>query len=163
MKKNELKCTDLRIGNLIDYFGYIVKVDTLEFFDGKERVGGINTTEGDRVFDKPSYFEPIELTEELLLKIRFTIELTEDVLVTIGLKKGDTAPTHERYYLEVCGNGQSLFLSYDFYYDGQRRLKITFRNLEGVENEFKKYDIKYIHELQNAYYLLTNEELGVEL
>lgn len=91
------------------------------------------------------------------------IELTEEVLLKIGFEKGDTSSIYQRYYLEVCGNGQSSFFRYDFYYNEQRRLGITFRNREGVENEFKKYDIKYLHQLQNVYFILTGKELEVEL
>lgn len=140
MKTNELKCTDLRIGNLIDYFGDIIKVDTIDYFDGKERVGGVNTTEGDRVFDKPSYFEPIELTEEVLLKIGF-------------VKENEV----NRMYNNRCV--VSYYIG-NFY----KELVIEVRRENGFyKNNMVHYDIKYLHQLQNAYYLLTNEELEVNL
>lgn len=143
-----MKTNDLRIGNCVLY-GYVPhKIVSLTKVDASLENLRNNTY--------------IDLNNISFEKVK-PIELTEEVLVNIGFKKGDTSPRYQRYYLEVCGNGQSLFLNYDFYYDEQRRLKIIFRNLDGVENEFKKYDIKYIHQLQNAYNLLTNEELEVEL
>ena len=139
MKTNELKCTDLRIGNLIDYFGDIIKVDTIDYFDGKERVGG-KTKDEDRVFDKPSYFAPIELTEELLVKIGF-------------VKENEV----NRMYNNRCV--VSYYIG-NFY----KELVIEVRREKGFyKNNMVHYDIKYLHELQNAYYCLTNEELEVNL
>lgn len=139
MKTNELKCTDLRIGNLIDYFGDIIKVDTIDYFDGKERVGG-KTKDEDRVFDKPSYFDPIELTEELLVKIGF-------------VKENEV----NRMYNNRCV--VSYYIG-NFY----KELVIEVRREKGFyKNNMVHYDIKYLHELQNAYYCLTNEELEVNL
>jgi hypothetical protein len=156
METKELKCTDLRIGNLIDYFGYIVKVDTLEFFDGKERVGGINTTEGDRVFDKPSYFEPIELTEEVLLKIGFE-KVHKKKIVGLNVNEfilnndiNDSKFGNISYHL--FGSGNSLiFIEHGDYY-------------EGKDNDcIYKLDVKYLHQLQNAYFILTGQELNIKL
>lgn len=141
MKENELKCADLRIGNLIDYFGDIIKVDVIDCFDGKERVGG-KTKDGERVCDKPTYFEPIELTEEVLLKIGFK-------------KKNDCY---------ILSNDCIFFV---YYKDSFKQELLASAKREGKyyynTNELKNYDIKYLHQLQNAYYLLTNEELEVEL
>lgn len=66
MKTNKLKCPDLRIGNNLKYNNKIVKVFGLrpryiEYYDEDEFLVG----------DNPEYFEPIELTEELLVKIGF--------------------------------------------------------------------------------------------
>lgn len=141
MKTNELKCTDLRIGNLIDYFGDIIKVDTIDYFDGKERVGG-KTKDEDRVFDKPSYFDPIELTEEVLLKIGFG-------------KRND------------CYTLSNEYIFFVYYKDSFKQELLASVKRKGKyyynTNELKNYDIKYLHQLQNAYYCLTGEELEVEL
>ena len=145
MKTKELKSTDLRIGNYLKRNNKIVKVTGLS----RNEVKYTDNDKGETIYDI-MFFQPIELTEEILLNI--------------GFEKGDTAPRYQRYYWEVyCENGKSLRLSYDFYYDEQRRLNITFRNREGIENEVKKYEVKYIHELQNAYYCLTSQELEVKL
>lgn len=141
-----MKTNELRLGNLVMYNNQIVKATGLHY-DMFEC--GCPDDNNWMCTGRISEVRPIELTEELLLKIRF--------------KKGDTSPKYQRYYLEVCGNGEGLFLCYDFYYDGQRRLKIIFRNREGVENELKKYDIKYIHELQNIFWDLTKQELKIKL
>ena len=140
MKTDELKCTDLIIGNLIDYFGDIIKVDVIEIFDGKERVGG-ETKDGRRVFDKPTYFEPIELTEEFAKK--HIKDLKEEIIV---------------------GNITSCLLKNEkisvIFADG-KMYRLVVYNYED-DNQFH-IDIKYLHQLQNAYYCLTNEELEIEL
>lgn len=150
MKTNELKCTDLRIGNLIDYFGDIIKVDVIDCFDGKERVGG-KTKDGEQVCDKPTYFDPIELTEELMLKIGFKKEeRMSSVLYYLDYEINEDEYIRARY---VIYNSKALPL-----------LRITSPSpiiFEG--NELTKRGIKYLHELQNAYHLLTNEELEVNL
>ena len=131
-----MKTNDLRIGNLIDYFGDIIKVDTIDYFDGKERVGGINTTEGDRVFDKPSYFDPIELTEEVLLKIGFKKDGNNYSLVCDDIEVG--------FYIDKFK--QVLYINVS-------------REKRFYKNELRSYDVKYLHQLQNAYYILTNKEM----
>lgn len=147
MKTNELKCTDLRIGNLIDYFGDIIKVDVIDCFDGKERVGG-KTKDGEHVYDKPSYFDPIELTEEVLLKIGFEKNKYDwwkyfpDRENGISILMTDNYTTIEYANLFHCPEDVTE-VNYGSTLEFPRRI--------------------YIHQLQNAYYLLTNEELEVEL
>lgn len=153
MKTNELKCTDLRIGNLIDYFGDIIKVDIIDCFDGKERVGG-KTKDGEHVYDKPTYFDPIELTEEMLVKIEFYKKSIGDALY--------------RYYKEVCIDNYSYLFDYVVIpKDEYISLKVTKAENEDDEVDyftiFYNDNIKNLHQLQNAYYCLTNEELEVEL
>lgn len=150
MKTNELKCPDLRIGNLIDYFGDIIKVDVIEIFDGKERVGG-ETKDGRRVFDKPTYFDPIELTEEVLEKICFEKEeRPNSVIYYLDYDVDEDNRIRVRY---VIYKSKSLSL-----------LKIMASNDIIFETqEFSKRGVKYLHELQNAYFLLTNKELEIEL
>lgn len=140
MKTNELKCTDLRIGNLIDYFGDIIKVDVIDCFDGKEKVCG-ETKDGRPVYDKLTYFEPIELTEEVLEKIGFKKNIIYGSVIE---------------YFPIDDNLASIFCTKE-----KQNIRIQVVR-ENTSETITKY-IKYLHELQNAYYLLTNEELEVEL
>lgn len=147
MKENKLKCANLRIGNLIDYFGDIIKVDVIDCFDGKERVGG-KTKDGERVCDKPTYFEPIELTEEVLLKIGFNKnkydwwEYFPDRENEISILMTENYTTIEYANLFHCPEDVTE-VNYGSTLEFPRRI--------------------YLHQLQNAYFLLTNQELEIEL
>lgn len=137
MKTNELKCTDLRIGNYLKYDDEIIQVSNLcknyvEFYDKEDLLIG----------DKPEYFEPIELTEEVLVKIGFK-------------KKND------------CYVLQNEYIFFVYYKDSFKQELLASAKREGKyyynTNELKNYDIKYLHQLQNAYYCLTNNELKIKL
>lgn len=145
MKGNELKCSDLRIGNYLKYNSKIVEVFGLrpryiEYYDEDEFLVG----------DNPEYFEPIELTEELLVKIGFELVNTKR-LAGYELVKELENNVYEFFVFKIFDNNDTL-------------LNIRKQKGGGFEyGEFTKRGIKYLHELQNAYYLLTNEELEVEL
>lgn len=144
MKKNGLKCTDLRIGNFLKYNNKIIEVFGLrpryvEYYDEDEFLVG----------DNPGYFEPIELTEEVLLKVGFEL---------MNTKK------HKGFELvrEIENNVYEFFVFKIF--NDDTLLNIRKQQGGGFEyGEFTKRGIKYLHQLQNAYYLLTNEELEVKL
>lgn len=138
MKTNELKCSDLKIGNLIDYFGDIIKVDIIDCFDGKERVGG-KTKDGEHVYDKPTYFDPIELTEEMLVSL-FGKPRTNGNRFDIY-----TIPT----------NGIEI--------QDRRKSALPTPTICILKFGVHIYNIKYLHQLQNTYYLLIGQELEVEL
>ena len=131
MKTNELKCTDLRIGNYLKYNNKIVRV-----FELHPRYIGFDNEENFVVGDNPEYFDPIELTEEVLLKIGFK----KDPIIT-------------QYNKEI----DDFLISY---IDGVNGCLLS---IQGKKSQFYKYDIKYLHELQNAYFLLTNQEMEIEL
>ena len=82
------------------------------------------------------YIEPIELTEEFFLKNGFK----KDPMIT-------------QYGKEI----DEFLISYIVGVNG------CLLSIQGKKSQFYKYDIKYIHELQNLYYYLTNEELEIEL
>ena len=82
------------------------------------------------------------------------IELTEEVLVKIGFVKENEI---NRMYNNRCV--VSYYIG-NFY----KELVIEVRRENGFyKNNMVHYDIKYLHELQNAYYCLTGQELEVEL
>ena len=143
MKTNDLKCAYLRIGNLLKYEDNIVKVFGLrpryiEFTDKDEFLVG----------DNPEYFEPIELTEEVLVKIGFEKnkydcwEYFPDREDEISILMTDNYTTIEYANLFHCPEDVTE-VNYNSRLEFPRRI--------------------YIHELQNSYYLMANKELEVEL
>lgn len=139
MKTNELKCTDLRIGNYLKYDDEIIQVSKLcknyvEFYDKEDLLIG----------DNPKYFQPIELTEKVLLKIGF------DAMHSC------------RYMYEksIINKHNKKVVVYITFHMINKTLRIDFSNDLQVLN---LYDIQYLHQLQNAYYCLTNNELEIEL
>lgn len=113
-----MKSSDLRIGNYVLANGKITKViDVLE--------SGINQMRYDVEYDLED-LEPIELTEEILLKCGFEKEILE--------------PKH------YCIKGMCIWKCNDMF--------LCDKN--GVH-------IKYLHQLQNLYFALTNEELNLQL
>ena len=141
-----MEINELRIGNHIEYCGYIAKVDGID-----DRISAINIENKDHIFDKPSYFDPIELTEEVLLKIGFKKEeRISSILYYLDYEINGDEYFHVRY---VIYNSKALPL-----------LRITSPSpIISESYELTKRGIKYLHQLQNAYYCLTNNELEIEL
>lgn len=142
MKTNKLKCPDLRIGNYLKYNNKIVNVFGLrpryiEYYDEDEFLVG----------DNPEYFEPIELTEEVLLKIGF-----ED-------RKGYFN------YSRVFGDENNYCDYIHIYYCPMlKHFKFTHDKVKEDDlQQMDLYNIQYLHQLQNAYHCLTNRELEVKL
>jgi hypothetical protein len=138
MKTNELKCADLRIGNWVKI--NLPHKSIIGKIDGLNRVKAF-------VEDKEGFTTlPIHDIQP--------IELTEDVLVKIGFEKDGNN------YSLVCGD-----IEVGYYIDKFKQVLYinVSREKRFYKNELRSYDVKYLHQLQNAYYLLTNEELEVNL
>jgi hypothetical protein len=93
------------------------------------------------------------------------IELTEEVLVKIGFKKEEKI-TSNLYYLDFEENEDDITrVKYVIYNSNSlpllKIITTKYNSFEGFE--LTKRGIKYLHQLQNAYYCLTNEELEVKL
>lgn len=139
MKTNEIKCTDLRIGNWVkrNLPTDMTYAKVLEIIHNGLLVQDKNGYAGCSMI----FIEPIELTEEVLLKI--------------GLYKFD-----EAMGIYTFENERAIVV----YVLNRKLLRI-----EGVENDvlidrnIRLNNVEYVHQLQNAYNLLTNEELKVEL
>ena len=80
-----------------------------------------------------SYLRPIPLTEEWLVKF--------------GWGKSDEH--------ELCDNSNEIVFVYDWHF---KRLEIQI-DTEHVGVEYKLDHIKHVHQLQNLYFALTDEEL----
>lgn len=145
MKTSNLNSFDLRIGNLLLYEDRIIEVVGLN-------KGWIeyNNEEFDKCGDKPKYFEPIELTEDILMKI--------------GFKKEKQLISYLFYLDYEIDKNNIIWVKYIIYPKDPSLLRIITSQSGNYECfEFIKRGIRYLHELQNAYYLLTGEELEVEL
>lgn len=129
-----MKIDELRIGNYVNIEGDVVKVK--EIYEKS-----IHYANGEyESYATEDFMQPIELTEEVLLKIGF-------------VKENEV----NRMYNNCCV--VSYYIN-KFY----KELVIEVRRENGFyKNNMVHYDIKYLHELQNTYYLLTGEELEVEL
>lgn len=146
MKTNELKCADLRIGNYVNIEGDVVKVK--EIYEKS-----IHYANGEyESYATEDFIHPIELTEELMLNIGFK-------------KVFQSKITKGRFELNVdMGDNEFLNIVYHVYASGNTNLNITQRRCASLcDDSIDKSGIKYLHQLQNTYYLLTNEEMEVKL
>lgn len=142
MKTNELKCTDLRIGNYVNIEGDVVKVK--EIYEKS-----IHYTCGEyESYATEDFIQPIELTEEVLVKIGFKKNKYDwwkyfpDRENEISILMTEKYTTIEYVNLFHCPEDVTE-VNYGSTLEFPRRI--------------------YLHQLQNAYYCLTNEELEVEL
>lgn len=142
-----MKTNDLRIGNWVKVNDPIFGVNAYKV--ATIRDNGIITL-SDNISCSVNNIEPIELTEEVLLKIGF---------------KKERQLISNLFYLDYETDVDNIIrVKYVIYPKAPSLLKITTSQWENYECfEFMKRGIKYLHELQNAYYCLTSEELEVEL
>jgi hypothetical protein len=137
-----MKTKELRLGNLVVYNNQIVKTAGLHY--GMFECGNPDE-ENWMCTGRLSEVHPIELTEEILVKIGFKKGYNEIHSKTIK----DDFYEYNVSYQNVSDNKYS-FVAYG-YKNGELKRQMILDN------------IQYLHQLQNAYYLLTNEELEVNL
>lgn len=141
-----MKANELRIGNWIKYEDKLVQVVQLSSLmilcQRDENQFLVNCA--------PKVFQPIELTEELMLKIGF---------------KKERQLISNLFYLDYETDVDNIIrVKYVIYPKAPSLLKITTSQCGNYECfEFMKRGIRYLHQLQNAYYCLTGQELEVEL
>ena len=141
-----MKANDLRIGNWIRYENKLVQVVQLSSLmilcQRDENQFLVN--------HEPEIFQPIELTEEILLKI--------------GFKKERQLLSYLFYLDYEIDKDNIILVKYIIYPKAPSLLKIIASQGGNYECfEFIKRGIKYLHQLQNAYYCLTGQELKVKL
>lgn len=141
-----MKVNDLRIGNWIKYEDKLVQVVQLSSLmilcQRDENQFLVNCA--------PEVFQPIELTEDILMKI--------------GFKKERQLISYLFYLDYEIDKNNIIWVKYIIYPKDPSLLRIITSQSGNYECfEFIKRGIRYLHELQNAYYLLTGEELEVEL
>ena len=140
-----MKSNDLRLGNYVKFNGNISEVLEIR----KNLIRPEYLMDDGKLLHRPlveiDRIEPIELTEEWLLRFGFEKIEYSDERHGFG----------DEYHLKV---NEDIFLNYsdDF------SLAI-FRNKESIENEhgiLPKWEAtKYVNGLQNIYYSLTGEEI----
>jgi hypothetical protein len=139
-----MKTNDLKIGNWVKVNDPIFGVNTYKV--ATIRDNGIITL-SDNISCLVDNIEPIELTEELLLKIGF-----ED-------RKGYFN------YSKVFGDENNYCDSIHIYYCPRlKHFKFTHDKVKECDLQtMDLYNIQYLHQLQNVYFLLTNQELEIKL
>ena len=151
MKTNELKCTDLRIGNFVKstFDGLICEILDIYAHQGADVY--CSHKYGQDLLDVKYGIEPILLTEEFFLKNGFKKEeRINSILYYLDYEINEDEYIRVKY---LIFNSKALPL-----------LKITSPSANIYESyELTKRGVKYLHELQNAYYCLTNQEMEIEL
>lgn len=138
-----MKANDLRIRNWIKYEDKLVQVVQLSSLmilcQRDENQFLVNCA--------PEVFDPIELTKEVLVKIGF-----ED-------RKG-----YFNYSRVFCDENNYCDSIHIYYCPMLKHFKFTHDKVKVEELQtMDVYNIKYLHQLQNAYYCLTGQELNIEL
>lgn len=132
-----MEAKELRVGNVLLFQGSKGKLF------GINNYGFIQYSEENTIFNcSIDEIEPIKLTEEILLKCGFekTTYITRGIEIEI-----------------VCYrlNNIVVYILNDFF-------EIEIITADGQFNLYKSFK-KHLHQLQNLYFALTNEELNIEL
>lgn len=127
-----MKNNELRIGNYVQHKGEIVKVEQIT----KRKIGYHKYADKRTMqYLKYSEIEPVEITEDILIRLGFE-------------------ETFDNTYSEILR------------YDKIKVIKFDERLLVHIFNNYSTYSfgsrIKYIHELQNAYFVINNKELKLK-
>lgn len=136
-----MKPTELRIGNLVLYEGKVVKVEQIT----KKKIG-FHRCEGETRMNYARLYEiePIPITEELLTKIGFIL------------------PEHKEFYVMCRINGKDNSIRLTRYFN-LWNAEIFASHPEVVMLEHTIKGLRFLHELQNAYYLVTGKELEIKI
>ena len=92
-KQNEMKATELRIGNLIYFMDELIDVKGVDF---GEKIRYDNTKRA----QSQSHFNPIPLTEEWLKRCDWENRKDKDLAVSFGLTSGKVHFVCGNYYTE---------------------------------------------------------------
>ena len=128
-----MKASELRIGNYIKLMFNYEDYETIQ----------VTSDELVSVDKKQADYEPLPLTEEWLYKFGFKdIDKGDNDYITY------TDPNHDYYLqLDVRRKGGKYSI-----------LDNSFNDLR----DFSMVDIMYVHQLQNIYFALTNEDLQLK-
>ena len=146
-----MKTTELKIGNYVlrknipNEYLKILSIDSIKNTTYLE-LGGLG------IMEKNSKLEPIELTEELLVKIGFKKE-----------KRLKSILFHLDCEIDV---DNIISVNYSIYPNDIPLLQIRTFQTEDEKYEwveFVKRGVKHLHELQNGFYCLTNQEMEIKL
>lgn len=136
-----MKPTELRIGNLVCYNGEVVRVEQVT----KHKIGYHTKLNETRMnYARLCEIEPVPITEELLTKIGFIL------------------PEHKEFYIMCCINGKDNSIRLTRYFN-LWNAEIFASHPEVVMLEHTIKGLRFVHELQNAYCLVTGKELEIKL
>ena len=135
-----LSAKDLRIGNYLYFDNEVNEVEEIEMICNSEWVGEgkkwwLETTnlEGELLIN----FKPISLTEEWLEKLGFNCKYKS------VNNNWDIGSFHVSQTSDVDDDNNRIEQKEEFFYDYY-------------------LELKYVHQLQNLYFALTNEELTIK-
>lgn len=131
-----IEVTEFRIGNYVN-----TKYGNLKVFTINELGLEIQDNSGWIDYINSENLKPIELTEEILLKIK-------------GVKQTGLTFIIDKYILWL--------------YDGKSYAFMLYNEKDDLSGDLKVYSteltkVKYLHQLQNLYFALTNQELEIKL
>jgi len=137
IKKYTMKAQELRIGNYVEWSTPALAINIKELSHKVSSKDLVNLEENKILL------EPIPLTEEWLLKFGFKKWGRDDMPRTISYNLNDL-------FSIFPSNAFCDFVGYGFiWYKPDRDKSI----------ESARFKFKYVHQLQNLYFVLTGEEL----
>ena len=141
-----MKTKELRIGNLVRRKGTDIITTVEEVLSS--RINCFNPTLSKLSTAQLSNFEPIPLTDELILRFKFHKYKDQSVHPNrYWLTQGDWGFVIDKYFMEQ----PSWMFGHEYYDSGDDSLDYT--------PLWFKYNLRYVHELQNLFFALTGTEL----
>ena len=142
-----MEVNELRIGNYVKFYDPINGTNIYKVYRINDSGSVSLEDKGQLASCIVKNIEPIELTEEVLLKIGF-----ED-------RKG-----YFNYSRVFGDDGDYCDSIYIYYCPKLNQFKFTHNIIKNIDLQIMDlYNIQYLHQLQNAYFLLTNQEMEIEL
>lgn len=136
-----MKPQELSIGNLVCYNGKVVKVEQVT----KHKIGYHTKPNETRMnYARLCEIEPIPITEEWLTEIGFIL------------------PEHKEFYVMCRINGKDNSIRLTRYFN-LWNAEIFASHPEVVMLEHTIKGLRFVHELQNAYYLVAGKEMEIKL
>jgi len=132
-----MKAKNYRVGNLIDYGGYLKPCEIVTIHSGGNIKVRPKNFSGPADETGVSKISPVPLSEELLLKFGF---------------KTDDSGLH---YIEIPNLIDAKMILY-----WAPDLGVVY--LYDEENDINVQSYKYLHEVQNVFFALSNEELELK-
>lgn len=136
----EIKSNELRIGNYVSHFGFEHQIEAIH---SKSLLG-----------DKHRHIVTKNDLETFLLNLK-PITLNESWFLKFGFEKIES----HKYSEEMWEHESALFEIHKF----ENCYRVAVRGIEECSG-WTHYisDFKYVHQLQNIVYSLTNKELNIE-
>lgn len=135
-----MKANELRINNYVNIEGDVVKVK--EIYEKSIHYANSEYES----YATEDFIQPIELTEEVLLKIGC-------------FKRG----YNEIYSMALCTDCYDYYISYQNVKDNKHSFVASWYKNGELKRQIRLDNIQYLHELQNVFFSFTNQELEMKL